>query len=1025
MLVDKKILGKLKDIEGRYFLLLFEKVGLAEARMAETKDHFRTVPGPEAGLEWEPAEPGAKWGGDWITAWFVADYTASVADEGKPLFLKGNPGAEALFFVDGEPNGVFDPNHPVVRITGKAVAGKTYQLALEAYAGHTFPGTQPNEVARPVGRDSRTFGGMEVGFIREDIAGFCFDLRTLIQLVEVLDGNTLRRNKVMKGLEQVFAIVDALPGEGSEDHWRPRLAQAREVMKPLLESVNGPTTPWMPIIGHSHIDTAWLWTLAETWRKCARTFSSMLNLMDQYPELLFIQTAPCHAEKMLELYPSLFERMKAMAAEGRWEPNGAMWLEPDCNIPSGEAFARQLLVGQQFTREHFGYTSNTLWLPDVFGYSAALPQLLKGAKVDYFCTTKIAWNDTTRFPYDTFWWKGIDGTEVVAHYNAIHCWPAPADLTNQWNWVQHKDAQDRRISSFGYGDGGGGPMADMVEMARRCQDLEGCPKAVWSRVDDAMRAIEADLGANLPTWQGELYLEAHRGTLTSVAGIKRGNRKTEFALRETEFLSTLAMLAGASYPQAELLALWKTLLTNQFHDILPGSSIQEVNDEAIATFARCIADAQALSAEALAALGAGEGEALLVANSLSWERQGEVELDLVPDGMAPAGCQSQWVQGACGCPKLVAAGLAIPALGTQVVELVPASEGGASAFRVTEEELETPFAVLKFDEQGRIVSLVDKASGRQVVKSGGALNTFWIGEDLPQSWDNWDVDNDQLLKMEQDFRLISRRVVADGPLQLRLRSEYELGAGSRITQDMVFHSTTPRVDFDTVVDWHEIHKLFKTGFELAVMIESAKHEIQYGHVDRPTHRNLPQDIARFEVCAHKWTDLSEADFGVALLNESKYGISVIGTDARLSLIKSGTHPDPRGDEGRHQFTYSLLPHAAFGVENVVREAYELNLPLTAVRAAPDAKALPGLLTVDDPNVIVEAVKQAESGEGFIVRLYEAGRGGRKARITFGLPVKAVSQTNLLEEEPEAIEVSNNAVEVAFAPFEVKTLHITL
>ena len=298
----------------------------------------------------------------------------------------------------------------------------------------------------------------------------------------------------------------------------------------------------------------------------------------------------------------------------------------------------------------------------------------------------------------------------------------------------------------------------------------------------------------------------------------------------------------------------------------------------------------------------------------------EVELDLVPDGMAPAGCQSQWVQGACGCPKLVAAGLAIPALGTQVVELVPASEGGASAFRVTEEELETPFAVLKFDERGRIVSLVDKASGRQVVKSGGALNTFWIGEDLPQSWDNWDVDNDQLLKMEQDFRLISRRVVADGPLQLRLRSEYELGAGSRITQDMVFHSTTPRIDFDTVVDWHELHKLFKTGFELAVMIESAKHEIQYGHVDRPTHRNLPQDIARFEVCAHKWTDLSEADFGVALLNESKYGISVIGTDARLSLIKSGTHPDPRGDEGRHQFTYSLLPHAAFGVENEIGRA---------------------------------------------------------------------------------------------------------
>ncbi|MBN1344037.1 MAG: alpha-mannosidase [Phycisphaerae bacterium] len=1033
MLTDMRTIKKLGRIQQYYEALRFQKVADVPAEICQTREHFRNEPRPGAKIRWQAAKPGAKWGGSWLTAWFRGKVKLTKACDGERVGIRARTGGETLFFVGGEPSGVFDDNHPVITLTNRAKTGQTFRLAFEAYAGHTFPGTQPHETGPLVEKDSRVFEGIELVVERQDITAFAFDLKVLLQLIAALDENSLRRGKIIQRLAGVYRLISAMPQETPEEIWREKLFEARKIMQPLLRSKNGPTTPLIGIIGHSHIDTAWLWPLAETWRKCARTFSSILTLMDQYPELIWIQSAPCHTEKVRDLYPGLFKRIQKAVKTGKWEPNGAMWVEPDCNIPSGESFVRQLLVGQRATREMFGYTSDTMWMPDVFGYSAALPQILRGCYVDNFCTTKITWNDTTRFPYDTFEWKGIDGSSVVAHYNTIHCWPDPVTLTAQWNWVQHKDAQDRRLCAFGFGDGGGGPMAEMLEIARRVEDLEGCPKAQYTTVSDFMKSM-ADEMPSLPDYSGELYLEFHRGTLTSIAKIKRGNRKTELALRDAELLCTLAALRGAKYPAAPLLDLWKTLLTNQFHDILPGSSIQAVNEEAVKTFDRCIAETETLSAAALAKLGAtpargGKPPRLLVVNTLSWDRTGEIVLDGAPAGMHPAdpAVTSQWIEDVQGRRKLVVGGLTIPALGAVVVELAKGKPSGESPFTISANRIDTPHATVTFDKIGRIVSLVDRASGREVVqRPGGQLNTLLKGEDIPEQWDNWDIDSDQEMKMKIEDRLVSREVVANGPLQLRLRSEYKLGRRSRLVQDMVFHTHSPRIDFETVVDWGEKHRLVKAAFELDVLADTARHEIQYGHVERPTHRNLPGDRAKFEVCAHKWTDLSDNGFGVALLNDCKYGVSVKGGELGLTLIKSGTHPDPRGDEGRHEFTYAILPHACgFSVESVVRPAYELNVPVKVAPAGAKAEGFDGLLSVDAPNVMVESVKWAEEGKAFVVRLYEAGKAGCRVNVRFNCPIRSVSETNLMEEKPKNLSVKKHTVQLAMRAFEIKTLRVTV
>jgi len=1029
MLLDAKIPIKIAHIEKAYDRLRYRSVATVEADYAETKTHYRGVPN-DTSLTWKTAEAGTSWGDDWTTAWLRACVTVPQSMGGKPVFLRADTGApESMLIVDGVHKGVFDINHPVRLLTLSGVAGARHEIHLEAYAGHSFPGTQPSVDEQVVVTPGcRKFGLIELVEERTNVSAFVFELRALRQLAETLDENSLRRGRIQAAAQEIFAAVHAKPADVDEDVWAAGLARARDIMRPLLDQKNGPTTPTAGIIGHSHIDTAWLWTVAETWRKCARTFSSILSLMDQYPEFKFLQSAACHAEKMRELYPDIFARMQARVAEGRWEINGGTWIEPDCNIPSGEALLRQFLLGQRSTREMFGKTSDTLWQPDVFGYSGALPQILRGCDVDYFCTTKLGWNDTNRFPYDTFVWQGIDGSEVVSHFNLIHCWPDPETLVNAWKRVQHKDVQDRQYISFGYGDGGGGPQSEMIEMARLVKDLEGCPKADYQTVTDFMQSC-AEL-PNLPRWTGELYLELHRGTLTSIAAIKRYNRQVEFRLRDAEFAATLAALqAGERYPKDQLLAHWKTLLLNQFHDILPGSSIAEVNDEAIATLSECLTSVTVQRDRSLGYVGGevrrDQPEAVLISNSLSWDRIGEIELDGRP-ALAGDGIVTQEVEDVDGHQKLAVLGLTLPSMGYATFDVSDSPIiGGRGAIKVDGDIVETPFARVTFEKTGHITSFFDKAARRELVRAGGAMNVFLAGEDVPAAWDNWDIDRDQRLKMTPVDADTSGVIVADGPLQLRIRRTYKLGRASTITQDVIFHSSTPRVDFDTVVDWHEKYTFLKTAFAVDILADTARHEIQFGHVTRSTHDNTSYDRAQFDVCAHKWTDISETGYGVAFLDDCKYACTIKDSEYHLSLIKSGRHPDPRGDEGRHRFAYAMLPHAGgFSVESVVRPAYEFNVAPSVVPASKGVDAF-RLVDVDAANVIVDTVKWAEDGDATILRLYEAGKTGTHARLTFGLTAARVDEVNMLEERAREIGRDVKSIELYFRPFEIKTLRLSM
>jgi len=1026
MLINAQTLQKISKIEARYSALRFKPEHELEALYHDTFEHLRELP---KGVQWKPAIKGERWGGDWRTRWFKASFSMPKSLAGKKVFLMAKTGApESLALVDGEFKGVLGGNdvdngackHIAICLALKAIGGKRHEIALEAYAGHSFPGTQPDDAPRKVTPSSCLYDGIEIASEREEASAFVFDLMAARQTMEALGDESLRKHEIAKELETVFSIVPAMPSELEEAEWLPPMREAHARIKRILCPSGKKTKtslPKMGLIGHSHLDTAWLWTVEETTRKCARTFSSVLNLMEQYPEFVFLQSAPYHADVTRKEYPSIFKAIKRRVAEGRWEPNGAMWVEPDCNVPSGEAFVRQLLYGQLATREMFGYTSDTLWLPDVFGYSGALPQILLKAGVKFFCTTKMAWGEV-KFPYDSFFWEGIDGSSVLSHLHKIHFIPDPKTLSGFWNAVQHKDAQSSVLCPFGFGDGGGGPHADMLEAARRSMQGEDLFKAEYASVTSFMEGLEEN-SERLPAWSGELYLSAHRGTLTSIAKTKRLNRKLEFALRDAEILSSLAWLDGSPYPKEELDSAWKTLLLNQFHDILPGSSIAEVNDKAGKELAETLENVESLSKRAAKAVsGKAGGSAISAFNTLGWERKG-IELVRLPEGAKPEKESMQSFESLDGKRKAFIDLQPLPALsGATISGAKRKSNGGKSPFKHAERSVETPFLKISFDAKGRIVSCLDKSSGREAVRPGGAFNKLLLAEDVPAAWDNWDVNEDLKLKEREEARLVSRKIASEGPFALCLRSEWKIGRNSTLWQDMAFYADSPRIDFLSKIDWQERHAFLRTAFDIDLVSDAARYEIQYGHLERPRHSNLKEDRAKFETAVHKWMDVSEASFGIALLNDCKYGANANRERMTLSLMKSGTHPDPRGDAGVHLFSYSLLLHGAFGSE-IARKAYEFNSPLLTFPG--ELKAMKPLLGVDKANVFVECVKRAENGKGLVFRLYEASRSGSFAKLSFSAAIKSASETDLLEQNPKALKLKDGKAEVYFRPFEIKTI----
>ena len=1054
MINDKQIaktLGKLRKLEQVYADYMFRKEDEVQVRYMETNAHLYEV--PEEDSSWPSAVPGLVWGKPGGSVWFRGKYRIPDSLHNRKLFIRAQTDAvETFFWVNGKPKGIFTHskesamlgNHTMSHLTSGCEAGTLVDLAFEGYAGHPVVGTQPYEHYESGDgypyRFERRFQSIDIMTCRDDVVAFVFDLRTLNQVANSGAVDPFRKASVVRGLLEVFQAIVQAPDDVSEAAWRPSLAKARDMMRPLLERVNAPSAPQAGLIGHSHMDTAWLWTRDETIRKCGRTYANVLNLMEQYPEFTFVQSSAFHAEMMRRHYPDVFNGMAQRIREGRWEPNGGVWIECDCNLVSGESLIRQFLKGQRYTKRYFGYTSDTFWLPDTFGYSAAIPQIMAGCGIRYFLTTKLSWNDTNPFPLDTFQWRGLDGTSVFTHFNVIHCWPDAETLLNRIygmgsgvdsadsNRILHKQVNDRRLLSYGFGDGGGGPKFEMLESARRIRDLEGVPRTEHTTVSKFMRELE-DTAANPPTYVGELYFEGHRGTLTQMHQIKRNNRKAEFALRNLELLEVFAWMNGIAQPSERRDELYELLLVNQFHDILPGTSLPEVHDRAVKETGEVIQSAEAMTHELMAGFADEDEESITVWNTLSWERKGAIALMGVEEHLLPedAAVQSQRIEDISGRRQLIIRDEAIPPMGAKVLKLKRIAGGigaGISPFRYDGIRLETPHAILVFDDHGYIRSFFDKSAGRELCRENGyPLNALLMGEDVPGSWDNWDIDRDLYGKLRLQTGLVSREVSADGPLQFRIRSHYRIGHRSSLKQDMVFHADSPRIDFETVIDWKEKHQFLKVGFDLNVWSLTARHEIQFGHVERPTHANTSYDQAMFEVCAHKWTDLSENRFGVALLNDCKYGVSVEGSNMMLSLHKGGCHPDPRGDEGIHEVAYALLPHqGGFRTEMVIRPAYEFNVPVLST-AGTWKHAVTPLASIDAPNVIIEAVKPAEEEQAYVLRLYEAERSAVSADLSFGTTPKKVVKVNMLEEALQELPLSGDKVSLHFRAFEIVTLKV--
>lgn len=955
--------------------------------------------------------------------------------------------AEGLVELDGRPFHAVDRYHREILLPPETSATPKHRLSIKLWAG--------------IHEASHSVHTLELRLLDPAIDRLCLQLLLLLDALEQLPETSPAHVTMLTAMQDATALLyhaerntpafarscQAALDLLEERWWKPQREQAKA--RPAWQ-------PQITATGHAHIDVAWLWRLRHSRRKAADTFSTALYHMDRYPFFVFTQSQPQLYQFVKEDEPELYERIKQKVAAGQWEPEGAMWVESDTNLPGGESLVRQFLFGQRFFRQEFGRTCKVLWLPDVFGYSPAMPQLMQGAGVEYFVTTKLSWNDTNRMPFDTFWWEGLDGSQVLAYfitaqnsgdrYYTYNAEMKPGVLARAWNQYKQKALNQNLLLAYGWGDGGGGPTREMIEgLEQLAVPLsEELPTAAPGRVADFMQRLAERVknAPNVPRWVGELYFEYHRGTYTSQGRTKRANRLAERSLHNAEWLASLALLlTGEAYPQEELNAAWRIVLTHHFHDILPGSSIGPVYEDAANNYAEVARMTNGIierMQQRLAERIDAPAGALVVFNPVSWPRSDLIELD-----ERAAKTYGLLYQPIAGGRALVEAPEA-PALGYETY-LPQQSERDASEtqpfFLVSTEAIETPFYTIQFNERGQIIRLLDKSAnggiGRELLRPGDRANVFQLFEDRPLNFDAWDIDAIYEQKQWELDHLEQAEVLEHGPLRAGVRFVWSYRDRTRIEQRLYVYAHSRRIDFVTEVEWQEQQTLLKVAFPTDIHSGRATAEVQFGNVERSTHRNTSWDEARFETCAHKWFDLSEGNYGVAMLNDCKYGYDVHGRTLRQTLLKGAVSPDAKADLGSHQFTYSLLPHeGGWHQAGVHRAAYELNNPLLLVIVQPAtanrgaeggtaSKRLPAslsLVQVDAPNIVVETMKRAEDNEALIVRLYECANQHSLFRLRVPFAIARAEETNLLEEAPQAVEVSADGHTIAGAmrPYQIKT-----
>jgi alpha-mannosidase len=942
------------------------------------------VPVAEAlAADYSPARVGDRWGPAWSTAWFrltgavppqwTDRRVEAVVDLGFDPRRSGFQAEGLVYRPDGSPVKGLNPSTQWVPVS----PDEPVELYVEA-AANPLVLTEDNLFWPNPSGDRETTGDeplyrierAELATFEQDVWELQHDLEVLGQLQAELDLGDPRRWQILRAVDRSLDRVDLQDVVASAAAGR---AELRDVLSvPARASAHR-----VSAVGHAHIDSAWLWPVRETIRKVARTTANVTQLMDDHPELVYVMSSAQQFAWLKQHHPELFARVTDRMKAGRFVPVGGMWVESDTNLPGSEALARQFTHGKRFFLDEFGVETEEVWLPDSFGYTAALPQLIALSGSRWFLTQKLSWNRTNRFPHHTFWWEGLDGTRIFTHFPPVDTYNAKlsgADLAYASRNFADKGGATGSLVPFGWGDGGGGPTREMLARAARLRDLDGSPRVVIERPAEFFARAEAEY-QDAPVWVGELYLEFHRGTYTSQAKTKQGNRRSEHLLREAElWCATANVRRGTDYPYDALDRIWKLVLLQQFHDILPGSSIHWVHREAVANYAAVAAELETVIGDALRAL-AGSGATRLVFNAAPHARNG------------------------------------VPALGAW-----PRSDPAATTVTRHGDGYVLDNGVLRVtvDGRGLLTSVLD--GGREVIAPGSAGNLLQLHPDNPTMFDAWEVD------------AFYRHVATDLPGEVStvgsgLRVTHVFGA-STITQVITLDGGS--VVFDTDIDWHEREKLLKAGFDLDVAADRSAAEIQFGHVHRPTHANTSWDAAKFEICAHRFVHVGEPGYGVAVVNDSTYGHDVTrcqraggGTSTllRLSLLRAPRSPDPEADQGRHRLRFALVPGA--GIVDAAREGYRLNLP---EREITGAEPVEPLVSVADDGVIVESVKLADDRSGdVVVRLYEALGGRTTTSLRVGFPAARAGTVDLLERPTGPVGLAGQHVAITLRPFQIVTL----
>lgn len=1002
--------------------------------------------------QWAEFGPRSVWAKRQGHTWFAAETEVPEAAAGKTLILRftsqwqsrpGTTDPQCLAYLDGHIAQAIDGNHTELVIARNAKPGTRHTLHINAF---TF-------FDRPL------VGFGMAYFVRHERAEkLYYDLMTPLEVAIRLVQSDPRRHAILNIVEKALHALDRRGGHSPE--FEASLAAAETIAAEIYGIIDTETQPVISAVGHTHLDVGWLWRVMHTRDKTGRSFATVLNLMEEYPDFVFMYNQSVLFDFLKSDYPELWDRLKQRVTSGQFEIEGAMWVEPDVNIISGESLVRQIMRGRRFHQQEFGVTPKVVWLPDTFGYSANLPQVMARSGLDYFVTSKLSWNDTDRHPYDTFFWRGIDGTEIKAQlittqrvetdavFTTYNSDLSVSEVMGAWKRYEPKSANDEVLVCYGYGDGGGGPTRAMVERGiRLARGIPGAPKVKLEGIVPFLDRLGKRMDENatrFPVWNGELYLEYHRGTLTSVAKNKANNRRSERLLRELEFLSAaaLATMPGATYPREKLAEMWELVLINQFHDILPGTSIPEVYKDSDAEYATLFSTRDSANGpwqSTARAIARPRPSELKLFNFTSHACDGGlVVLEGALEATALAsGGKTLPLQKLVSPTGEVAFGAPVahlPSLGWSTAQLVAAGSTPDSTLSVSPEHLENSLIRVTFDGAGEIVSIIEKAGGRELIQSGQTANRLVAYEDKPMNWDAWDIDRyfeDQAWPLSASPAKIE--VVETGPHRAAIRIERRY-QNSKVVQVVSLQEFATQVDFDTCIDWQERQTVLKAEFPFDLNTSELRSEIQFGHVKRATHRNTSWDRARFEASMHRWVDMSEPDFGAALLNDCKYGYDAVEQLVRLTLLRGSTFPDPKADFGAHHFRYALFIHeGASDLEQVHLAAERLNNPVTvigdtsqrATAATTGEDAAFSFASVDCDNVTLETLKQAENGKGLILRVFEHANRRANAKITFGVPIKSVEVTNLMEEGGTPVKIEANAVALKLRPFEISTLRITI